>query len=149
MRTIRQLGLESIAIYSEADRASAHVDAADIACAVGPGPVADSYLQQQRLLDVASEHGAAAVFPGYGLLSENASFADRCEAAGLLWLGPTPQQMRDFGLKHEARRMAQAASVPLVPGSGLLENVQQAEIEAARLGYPCLLYTSPSPRDRG
>ncbi len=142
MRTIRRLGLESVAIYSEVDRASAHVDAADVACHVGPGPVADSYLQQQRLLDVALQHAAVAVFPGYGLLSENANFAEKCENAGLQWLGPTPQQMRDFGLKHEARRMAQAASVPLVPGSGLLENVQQAEAEAERLGFPVMLKSS-------
>lgn len=142
MRTIHRLELQSVAIYSEADHASAHVDAADFAYAVGPGAVAESYLQQQRILDVALQCGATAVFPGYGLLSENAAFAEKCEALGLHWLGPTPQQMQDFGLKHEARRMASAASVPLVPGSGLLLSVEQAKCEAARLGYPVMLKSS-------
>jgi len=142
LRTVRRLGMRGVAVYSDADAGSPHVEMADEAHAVGPGSVAESYLRQERLLEVARESGAAAVFPGYGLLSENTGFAAACEAAGVRWLGPTPEQIEAFGLKHEARRLAGEAGVPLVPGSGLLDSVEAAAESAGALGYPVMLKSS-------
>lgn len=139
IRTCRKLGLRSVAVYSEADADSPHVALADEAFCIGPGPVAESYLRQEELVRIGQETGAAAVFPGYGLLSENTDFAAACEAAGMRWLGPTPEQILAFGLKHEARRLAGDAGVPLVPGTGLLENVDAAVSAARELGYPVML----------
>jgi urea carboxylase len=139
IRTCRKMGLRSVAVYSEADVDSPHVALADEAFCLGPGPVAESYLRQEELVRIGQETGAAAVFPGYGLLSENTDFAGRCEAAGMRWLGPTPEQILAFGLKHEARRLAGEAGVPLVPGTGLLENVEAAVSAASELGFPVML----------
>ena len=139
IRTCRKLGLRSVAVYSEADADSPHVALADEACGIGPGPVAESYLRQKELVRIGRATGAAAVFPGYGLLSENTEFAGRCEAAGMRWLGPTPEQILAFGLKHEARALAGAAGVPLVPGTGLLKDADAAVHAATELGYPVML----------
>ena len=138
-RTLRRMGIAPIAVYSDADRYAPHVLQAEAAVRLGPAPAADSYLRADAILEAARATGAEAIHPGYGFLSENADFADRCEAAGLAFIGPTPQQMRDFGLKHTARAMAQAAGVPLLAGTGLLANVDQALQEAARIGYPVML----------
>lgn len=139
IRTFRRLGWRSIAVYSDPDEPSPHVDLADASFRLGPGPVAESYLVRERLLEVARVSGADAVFPGYGLLSENAEFAGACEEMGLQWLGPTPEQIRAFGLKHEARRLAAAAGVPLVPGTELLPDLAAALPAAQALGYPVML----------
>ncbi len=139
IRTLKKLGVGSVAVYSEADRDAPHVAMADEAYLLGPPQVAASYLNQARLLEVAKLSGANAVHPGYGLLSENAAFAEACEAAGLAFIGPTPQQMRSFGLKHTAREHAIACGVPLVPGTGLLKTAEEALHEAARIGYPVML----------
>ena len=112
---------------------------ADIAVPLGGSTVADSYLDVSKLLAAAGEHGASAVHPGYGLLSENAEFAERCEAAGLRFIGPTPEQMRRFGLKHEARRIAAENRVPLAPGTALLESEREAADAADEIGYPVML----------
>ena len=138
-RTLRRMGIAPIAVYSDPDRYAPHVLQAEAAVRLGPAPAADSYLRADAILEAARATGAEAIHPGYGFLSENADFADRCEAAGLAFIGPTPQQMRDFGLKHTARAMAQAAGVPLLAGTGLLANVDQALQEAARIGYPVML----------
>ncbi len=106
---------------------------------IGPAPAAQSYLDQQKILDVAHATGAQAIHPGYGFLSENAAFAEACEKNGIAFIGPTPQQMRDFGLKHTARELAQQNNVPLLPGSGLLVDLAQAHSEAARIGFPVML----------
>src|SRR5687768_18407887 len=103
IRTLQRLGIRSVAVYSDADRHAMHVAQADEAIHIGPAPAAESYLRQDRIIAAALECGARAIHPGYGFLSENASFAERCEAAGIAFVGPTPQQMRSFGLKHEAR----------------------------------------------
>ncbi len=139
MRTFARLGHRSIAVYSDPDYASPHVELADEAHRLGPGPVAESYLLKDRLLEIAAGSGAHAVFPGYGLLSENADFARMCEEAGVKWLGPTPDQIAAFGLKHEARRLAGEADVRLVPGTGLLDDAAAAVAAAEGIGYPVML----------
>ncbi|MFA6040092.1 MAG: urea carboxylase [Methylophilus sp.] len=139
IRTLKSMGIKSVAIYSEADAGARHVLDADEAICVGPAPAAESYLNVARILQVAKETGAEAIHPGYGFLSENADFAESCEAAGIAFIGPTPKQMREFGLKHTAREIAENSGVPLLPGTGLLKDVAQAKTEAARIGYPVML----------
>jgi urea carboxylase len=139
IRTFKKLGYKSIAVYSDPDSGAPHVDLADEAARLGPGPVSESYLLKESLVGIATQSGANAVFPGYGLLSENTDFARMCEDAGVKWLGPTPEQIIAFGLKHEARRLAGDAGVPLVPGTGLLEDVSAAVSAASEIGYPVML----------
>jgi len=139
IRTARKLGIHSVAIYSEADAHSLHVAQADEAVCVGPAASAQSYLRQERILDAARATGAQAIHPGYGFLSENADFAQACTDAGIAFIGPTPAQMRSFGLKHTARELAKANDVPLLPGSGLLDDIGHARAEASRIGYPVML----------
>ncbi|HEX6244205.1 MAG TPA: urea carboxylase [Polyangiales bacterium] len=138
-RAARALSLQSVAVYSEADAQSLHVLAADEALLIGPAAAAKSYLDMERVLRAARDTGAQAVHPGYGFLSENPEFAERCEAAGLSFIGPRPEHIRAFGLKHEARRLAQDSGVPLLPGSGLLASIELASAEAMRIGYPVML----------
>ncbi len=138
-RTLRKMGVGSVAVYSEADTQSLHVIDADEAFPVGPPAAAESYLDVGRILSVAQASGAQAIHPGYGFLSENAEFAARCEQLGIRFIGPTPGQMRAFGLKHRARELAEAAHVPLLPGSGLLSDVEDAKLWAERVGYPVML----------
>ncbi len=138
-RTIRSMGIRSVAIYSEADANAPHVRDADEAFCVGPPAAAESYLRQERILDAARRSGAEAIHPGYGFLSENADFAAACEAAGIAFIGPTPQQMRQFGLKHTARELAQQAGLPLLPGTDLLPDLPAALAAAERIGYPVML----------
>ncbi len=139
IRTLKQLGVQAVAVYSEADRHSLHVRQADEAVCIGAAAASESYLDAGRILQAARDTGAQAIHPGYGFLSENAEFAEACEAAGIAFIGPTPQQIRDFGLKHTARALAEANRVPMLPGTGLLENLDQAQKEAARIGYPVML----------
>ncbi len=139
IRTARKLGIPSVAIYSEADVESLHVRLADEAVCIGPAPASESYLSAEKVLAAAKATGADAIHPGYGFMSENASFAEACAAAGVTFIGPTPQQMRDFGLKHTARALAQQADVPLLPGTGLLADAAEALTEAERIGYPVML----------
>lgn len=139
IRTLKKLGIQSVAIYAEADRNSAHVRDADEAYSLGNGNVAETYLQSERILKIASECGAQAIIPGYGFLSENAAFAEACEKAGLVFVGPTPQQMREFGLKHTSRELCAKAGVPLTPGTGLLSSIAEALDNAQRIGYPVML----------
>lgn len=139
IRTLKKMGIQSVAIYSEADAGARHVLEADEAVCVGLAPAAESYLNVAQILAVAKQLGVEGIHPGYGFLSENATFADACEAAGIAFIGPTPQQMRDFGLKHTARALALNNNVPLLPGSGLLKDLADAQVEAARIGYPVML----------
>jgi urea carboxylase len=138
-RTLRRLGVASVAVYSEADAHSAHVRVCDEAVGIGPSPAAQSYLDAEKILAAARQTNAEAIHPGYGFLSENPDFADACAAAGLVFIGPTGEQMRAFGFKHAARALAQQENVPLLPGSGLLGGVAEALSEAARVGYPVML----------
>jgi urea carboxylase len=141
-RTLRRMGVGSVAIYSQADADAAHVRMADEAVCVGPAAAAASYLAIEAILDAARQTGAQAIHPGYGFLSENPLFVEACEAAGLVFIGPTPAQMRLFGLKHTARALATEAGVPLLPGTGLLADVDTALAEAQRIGYPVMLKSS-------
>lgn len=139
IRTLKKMGIGSVAVYSEADAASLHVRLADEAVLIGPPPAAQSYLVVEKILAVAKQVGAEAIHPGYGFLSENADFAEACAQAGIAFIGPTPDQMRAFGLKHTARELAERNNVPLLPGSGLLADSGHALAEAARIGYPVML----------
>jgi len=139
IRTLRTMGIRSVAVFSDADEASRHVAEADIAVRIGPGPAAESYLDTARILAAARETGADAIHPGYGFLSENADFAEACAAAGITFIGPTPDNIRAFGLKHSARAFAEAEGVPLAPGTGLLADAEAAIEAAARIGYPVML----------
>jgi urea carboxylase len=141
-RTLRRMGIGAVAVYSEADRHSPHVLDAEEALCLGPAAAAESYLRQDRLIRAAQQSGAGAIHPGYGFLSENASFAEACEQAGIAFIGPTPQQIRDFGLKHRARELARAHGLPLVPGSALIGSLEEARGEALRIGYPVMLKSS-------
>jgi urea carboxylase len=142
IRTLRQMGVGAVAIYSEADADSAHVAMADEAVCVGAAAVAGSYLAMHRIIEAALATGAQAIHPGYGFLSENAQFVELCEAVGLAFIGPTSQQMRTFGLKHTARALALDAGVPLLPGTGLLADLDTALAQAELIGYPVMLKSS-------
>jgi len=139
IRTLDRLRIASVAVYSEADAHAAHVRLAGEAICVGPPQAAQSYLQVEKILGAARQTGAQGIHPGYGFLSENAEFADACEAAGIAFVGPTPQNMREFGLKHTARELAMTSGVPVSPGSSLLGSLADARAEAERIGFPVMI----------
>ena len=139
MVSAAKLGLMTVAVYSDADRGAPHVRMADHAVRLGPTPARESYLLVDAILEAAQESGAQAIHPGYGFLSEDADFARRVEAAGLVFVGPTPEQLELFGVKHSAREAAAAAGVPLVQGTGLLADAEEAVAAAETLGYPVML----------
>ncbi|HLJ65712.1 MAG TPA: biotin carboxylase N-terminal domain-containing protein, partial [Stellaceae bacterium] len=127
IRTARRLGLKTVAVYSDADRFARATLLADEAIRLGPAPAAESYLDIERILAACRESGAEAVHPGYGFLSENAAFAERLAAVGITFIGPEPEHLRLFGLKHTAREIARRCHVPLLPGSDLLETLRDAQ----------------------
>jgi len=139
MRTLREMGIASVAVYSDADRTSLHVRMADEAEHVGPSPSAESYLRIDRIIDAAKKHGAEAIHPGYGFLSENADFAAACEDAGLVFIGPSANSIRLMGSKTAARRSAIAAGAPVVPGTEHAVTFDEVRDFAGREGYPVLL----------
>lgn len=139
IRTLKKMGVGSVAVYSDADVNSLHVAQADEAICIGGTSAAESYLDYDKIFSAARRSGAQAIHPGYGFLSENADFAEACAREGFVFIGPTPRQMRDFGLKHTARELARRHGVSMLPGSDLLENLEQAKSEAARIGYPVML----------
>ena len=139
IRTLRKMGIESVVVYSDSDRYAMHVDLADEAIHIGASPVKQSYLNIEAILAAAKQTGAEAVHPGYGLLSENANFSKACEDSGLIFIGPRPEQMIQFGLKHTAREIAIANEAPLLPGSDLVDTIESACAEADRIGYPLML----------
>jgi urea carboxylase len=139
IRTLRKMGLRSVAVYSEADVGSLHVSQADEAICIGPAPASESYLDTAAILKAARESGAGAIHPGYGFLAENAEFAESCAAAGIVFIGPTPENIRTFGLKHSARALAAEQGVPLAPGTGLLTDAEEAASAARAIGYPVIL----------
>ena len=140
IRACREMGISPVAVYSDADAHALHVRMADAAYRIGPPPATDSYLRIDRILDAAKQTGAEAIHPGYGFLSENPDFAQACADAGLVFVGPPPRAMRDLGLKTEARKLMQAAGVPVVPGTlepiAHIEEVRQA---ANDIGFPVAL----------
>ena len=139
IRTLGELGIESVAVYNEVDAQSLHVQRANTAISLGAGTAAETYLDIDKVLKAATESGAEAIHPGYGFLSENTEFVARCEAQGLVFIGPTKKQMELFGLKHQARDAAERAGVPLVPGSPLLQTLDDAIDWAGTIGYPVML----------
>ncbi|AKH69271.1 urea carboxylase [Spongiibacter sp. IMCC21906] len=138
-RSLRSLGVTSVAVYAEADARSLHVRNADEAYSLGDGGAADTYLDADKILQIAKDCGAGAIHPGYGFLSENANFVRSCEAAGIAFIGPTDEQMLAFGLKHRAREIAESVGVPLPPGTGLLLDKDEALANAEKIGYPVML----------
>ena len=137
---LKENDIRSVAIYSEADAQAPHVKAADIAVCVGPPPVSESYLNQDAIIAAALEHKADAIHPGYGLLSENASFAHRCADAGIKFIGPSPHVIESMGDKVVARTTAAEAGVPVVPGSdGPVTDLGEAHRVAEEIGYPILV----------
>jgi urea carboxylase len=139
IRTLKRLGIASVAVYSEADRESLHVSQADEAYSLGEGGASATYLDQDKIIAIAQKTGAQAIHPGYGFLSENAGFSERLNSEKITFIGPRPQQMIEFGLKHQARDLAEAAGVPNVPGSGLLANLDQVIHFANKIGFPIML----------
>lgn len=142
IRSAKKLGLRTIAVYSEADAANSYLAEADEAYPIGPAAPVESYLDVDKILEVAKQAKAGAIHPGYGFLSENAEFARRVEAAGMTFIGPTPEQLEVFGVKHTARDLASKAKVPLLPGSGLLRNADDAVAHADRIGLPVMIKAS-------
>jgi len=139
LRTLRELQINGVAVYAEADRASLHVSQASIAHCLGDGPASATYLDTNKILDIARRENVQAIHPGYGFLSENAAFGEACEAAGIAFIGPTPEQLRAFGLKHTARAIAAEQNVPMLEGTGLLDDLPAALGAAASIGYPVML----------
>ncbi|TVP56318.1 MAG: urea carboxylase [Halomonadaceae bacterium] len=139
IRTLKAMQVTSVAVYAEADADALHTRQADEAWSLGDGSAADTYLNTDKLFAIIEQTGVDAIHPGYGFLSENAEFVERCEASGIAFIGPTPDQMRAFGLKHTARQLAEDTQVPLLPGTGLLEDRDQAHTEADSIGYPVMI----------
>jgi len=140
IRTCRRMGVETVAVYSEADKHAAFIREADRAVLIGPPPASESYLRGDRIIPVALETGAQAIHPGYGFLSENAEFAEACEAAGLVFIGPRPDAIRAMALKGAAKALMTEAGVPVTPGyHGDNQTLATLQSEAARIGYPVLI----------
>ncbi len=137
-RTLHEMGIAAVAIYSEADRKALHVRVADEAYCVGPAAASESYLRIDKVLDVAKRSGCDAIHPGYGFLSENPEFADACERAGVTFIGPPASAMRQLGSKPAARAKMSAAGVPVVPGANC-DSAEEAARAAAQIGFPVLL----------
>jgi acetyl-CoA carboxylase biotin carboxylase subunit len=150
IRTLRELGITSIAVFSEPDRVGLHVLLADEAYPIGPGPSRESYLHQERILDVARRAKADAIHPGYGFFAENQGFARACAEAGIVFIGPRPETIAALGDKLAAREMARRAGVPLVPGSpGPVDSLDQAVDVAKRIGWPLMLKAAAGGGGKG
>jgi urea carboxylase len=139
IRTLDRLKIQSIAVYSEIDRHAPHVSIATESYCIGQATAAESYLQADKILQIAQASGAQAIHPGYGFLSENAEFATACTNANIIFIGPTPAQLSQFGLKHTARSIAADLQIPMLTGSDLLQDQTQAATIAAQIGYPVML----------
>ncbi|MDP9262644.1 MAG: acetyl-CoA carboxylase biotin carboxylase subunit [Actinomycetota bacterium] len=149
-RTLRELGLGSVAVYSEADRSALHVSYADEAYLIGPAPAAESYLKIETIVDTAQRAGAGAVHPGYGFLAENAAFARAVEAAGLTWIGPPPDAIELMGSKTRARQAMQAAGVPIIPGTtDPVGSIEELLALGDELGYPLLIKAAAGGGGKG
>jgi len=139
IKTLKKMGIRSVALYTTADRDSLHVSLADEAYWIGEGVASESYLDAEKILEIAFTCKAEAIHPGYGFLSENAAFARACETKGIVFIGPRAEHIEAFGLKHTARALAEANHVPLLPGSGLLASLEEALEKAQSIGYPVML----------
>ena len=150
MRSAREMGIKTVAVFSEADRKSPHVRYADEAVCVGPPPSNQSYLLGDKILEVAKETGADAIHPGYGFLSENAAFAKKCEDKGVIFIGPTPDAIHTMGDKLEAKRAVRKFNVPMIPGTeGSVTDVAEAKRLAVEIGLPVLIKASAGGGGKG
>jgi len=150
IRACRELGLRTVAVYSEADRDSLHVRFSDEDVCIGPPPSRESYLNVPRIIAAAEITGAEAIHPGYGFLAENAEFAEICERSGFVFVGPGPEQIRRMGNKAEARRTMEDAGVPVVPGTeGRVDELEEARREAERIGFPIMIKAASGGGGKG
>jgi acetyl-CoA carboxylase biotin carboxylase subunit len=150
IRACREMGIASVAVYSDVDRASLHVRKSDEAYSIGPAAAAESYLRMDKILDVAKRSGAEAIHPGYGFLSENAKFAQACADAGVKFIGPTPHAMKLMGSKTSARQQMEKVGVPFVPGTARgLASSEEGEEAAERIGYPVMLKAAAGGGGKG
>ena len=150
MRSCREMGIRTVAVFSEADRAARHVLYADEACFIGPAASRESYLNIDKIIEAAKRHGADAIHPGYGFLSENSEFARRCKQEGIIFIGPDPETMDAMGDKISARKHMIAAGVPVVPGTEKpLQNVEEAKKICNEIGYPVMLKASMGGGGKG
>jgi acetyl-CoA/propionyl-CoA carboxylase biotin carboxyl carrier protein len=149
-RTLRELGIATVAVYSEADRGAPHVRAADEAYLIGPGPAAESYLVGERIIETAARAAAGAIHPGYGFLAENAAFARACEAAGVAWIGPPSSAIELMGSKTAARTAMQAAGVPIIPGTTAPLPDPDALLRLGEeIGYPLIVKAAAGGGGKG
>ncbi len=150
IHTCRELGIATVAVYSEADAEALHVCLADEAVAIGPPPASESYLRGERIIAAARERGAEAIHPGYGFLAENADFAQAVHDAGLTFIGPPPEAIRAMGSKAEAREIMLRAGVPVVPGyQGEDQSEARLTVEAERIGFPLLVKAAAGGGGKG
>jgi acetyl-CoA carboxylase biotin carboxylase subunit len=150
IRACHELGIKTVAVYSEADRESLHVRFADEDVCIGKAPATDSYLNIPRIIAAAEVTGAEAIHPGYGFLAENAEFSEICARSGIVFVGPTPDQIRAMGDKATARRTMVASGVPTVPGSeGIVEDMDEAKRVAGRIGFPIMVKASAGGGGKG
>jgi acetyl-CoA carboxylase biotin carboxylase subunit len=150
IRACRELGLQTVAVYSEADRDSLHVRFADDDVCIGPAPSRDSYLNIPRLIAAAEITGADAIHPGYGFLAENAEFAETCAASNVTFIGPTPEQIRVMGDKAAARNAMAAAGVPIIPGTtGPIDDADEALVFAREIGFPVIIKAAAGGGGKG
>ncbi len=149
IRACRELGVETVAVYSDADRTALHVQYADHAVYIGPPPSAESYLVVSKIIEAAKKTGAEAIHPGYGFLSERAHFARACQEAGIVFIGPTPEAIEKMGDKVTARTIMQKAKVPVVPGTDVLENEDEVVEAAERIGFPVMFKASAGGGGKG
>src|SRR5580658_10925323 len=138
IRTLHEMGIGAVAVYSEADRAALHVRRSDEAFCIGPPAAAESYLRVDKIVDVAKKAGCDAIHPGYGFLSENPLLPEACTAAGIVFIGPPASAMRAMGSKTAARAKMSAAGVPIVPGASC-ETAEEAVAAAKKIGFPVML----------
>ncbi|MFP6682699.1 MAG: biotin carboxylase N-terminal domain-containing protein, partial [Gammaproteobacteria bacterium] len=150
IKTARRMGIETVAVYSDADINARHVEMADEAVRIGTAPAADSYLRIEKLIDAAQSTGAEALHPGFGFVSENADFAEHLEQAGICFIGPPVSAMADMGDKLRSKKIAAAAGVNTIPGDGrIMGNAQEALIAAKTIGYPVMLKASAGGGGKG
>jgi len=150
IRACKELGIETVAVYSEADRDSLHVELADEAYCIGPAPSTESYLNIPNILSVATSTGVDAIHPGYGFLAENADFAEICKEVNIKFIGPSAEAIQKMGIKDIARKTMEEAGVPIVPGSdGVLENEEEAVRVAEEIGYPVIIKATAGGGGRG
>src|SRR5512146_29477 len=150
IRALREMGIESVVVFSDVDRKALHVRKADYAYHIGPATASESYLNVAKILDVAKRSNAEAIHPGYGFLSENANFARACRDAGVKFIGPSPESMEALGSKTKARQLMATANVPFVPGSAKgLRSLEEAEEVAERTGYPVMLKAAAGGGGKG